>query len=232
MSDASGFNYVGLNTAHSSSYDPVMKPSPNPTTGVGIWVNNASHGNYLFGNDLSGSPENGVDVLASNSTYLQGNSVHGNLQGGIWIANWGPAPPRDAVVHNNFVYFNTANAQVHLAGASNVDVAYNYLSGAQSPQSGTLASSNTGGVLIQDTGAPTVGSDSIVLYENSVTDVNNRVLVNPTTTNALVFRNRFLNGSNDPSAPSGRQGLTYSIAPAGVQWDASRFFGGNLLERV
>lgn len=233
ITDGSSFNYVGMNSAFSSSYHPTLKPTPNPTAGVGIWVNNASNGNYLFGNHLSGSPENGIDVLVSSSTYIQANTVLANLQGGIWVANhlfYGdPASPvpHDTVIQSNNVYFNTQNAQIHVQGAIDVDVAYNYLSG---DQSGTLAGANTGGVFIHEGGLPqraNVGSGSVKLYENTITDVNARALVYGTTTNTVFFRNRFLNGSNNPFAPAGRQGLTYSFAPAGVQWDGSRFLGGN-----
>ena len=230
----SSFNYLGQNFILSSSYDPVTKPTPSPTSGVGLWINNNSNGNYLFGNDLAGSPENGIDVLTSTSTYIQANRVHANFGGGIWVANYqfaaDPASPatRDTVVHGNNVFFNTSNAQINLEGTVNVDVAYNHLAG---DQGGVLAGVNTGGVLIHETGAPSqrpgVATSSVNLYENTFTDLNNRAFVNATTASTQFFRNRFLNGSNNPNAPLGRQGLTYSFSPAGVQWDASRFLGGN-----
>jgi hypothetical protein len=233
LTDGSRFNYVGLNT--------VKNPLGSPTTGVGVWVNNDSNGNYVFGNDLSGAPENGIDVLTSKSTYVQANRVHGNVQGGIWVANYlfaadATSPvPQDTVLHHNYSYFNTQNGQVILEGAANVDVGYNFLSGqaAGAPLgTGTLAGLNTGGVLIHEGGLSTRGSDvastGVTLYENTITDVNNRAIINGNTTNTQFFRNRFLNGSNNPLPPSnGRQGLTYSFTPAGVQWDASRFLGGN-----
>ena len=233
LTDASGFNYVGLNMAVSSSYHPVTKPNPNPASGTGIWVNNASNGNYLFGNDVSGSPENGIDVLTSTSTYIQANRVHGNLHGGIWIANVQFAAsasspvPRDTVLQGNNIFFNTFNAQVNLEGAINTEVSYNYLSGAQS---GTLAGNGTGGMRLREGGDSTrgiVASSSVSFFENTVTDVSNRGFVFGTTTNALFFRNRFLNGSNNPYAPGGRHGITYSLTPASVQWDANGILGGN-----
>ena len=192
-----------------------------------------SNANYLFGNDLSGSPENGIDVLTSSSTLIQGNSVHANFQGGIWIANvqFAARPnapvPQDTVIQGNNIFFNTQNAQVNLEGALNVEVAYNYLSGAEA---GTLAGNSTGGIHIHEGGDAArgvVGSTAVSVFENIVTDVSNRAIVYGTTTNSLIFRNRFLNGSNDPNAPGGRQGITYSIPPAGVQWHAGAFLGGN-----
>jgi parallel beta-helix repeat protein len=230
LTDASSFNYIGLNTAISSSYHPVSKPNPSPISGVGIWVNGGSNGTYLFGNDLSGSPENGIDVLTSRSTLIQGNRVHANLQGGIWVANVqfaaGPeAPvPQDTVIQGNNIFFNTHNAQVNLEGVRNVEVFYNYLSGADSA---TLAGNGTGGIHIRESTRGGVGSDGVSVFENIVTDVSNRAFVFGSTTNSSFFRNRFLNGSNDPNAPGGRHGLTYSIQPASVQWQGGAFLGGN-----
>jgi len=236
LTDASRFNYVGRNVIVSSAYDPITKPNPSPTSGVGVWVNNGSSGNYLFGNDLSGSPENGIDVLTSKSTYLQANKVHANLQGGIWVANYGfdadpgSPVPQDTVIHGNNIYFNTMNGMVNLEGTSSVDVAYNHLSGVQSGAS-TLAGTNTTGVFIHEGGLSTRGanlaSSSVNVYENTITDVNNRAFITGTTTNTQFFRNRFLNGANNPNAPPGRQGLTYPYSPASIQWDGSRTLGGN-----
>src|SRR4030095_8815857 len=78
LTDFSHSNYVGLNVAVSASYVPGSSTPPSQVAGTGIWVNNSSNANYLFGNDLSGSPENGIDVLASRGTLLIGNTVHGN----------------------------------------------------------------------------------------------------------------------------------------------------------
>ncbi len=235
LSDGSNFNYLGLNTAVSSSYNPITKPTPNPTSGVGVWLNNASNGNYVFGNDLSGSPENGIDVLISTSEYLEGNRVHANFHGGIWVANYlvagtgtasSPAP-RDIVIHDNEVFFNTSNAQVNLEGVTNADVAYNYLSGAEGA---TLAGAFTGGVKAAAGGLSTRGANvatsGFTVYENTITDVETRAYVDGTSTGGRFFRNRFLNGSNNPSQPAGRRGVTYSLFPAAVSWDGW-FLGGN-----
>ena len=128
---------MGLNTAVSPSYVP-GSAAPTIPTGTGIWVNNGSNANYLFGNDLSGSPENGIDILTSTSTLLVANTVHGNYQGGIWVASaYFQSPPsapvpQDTVLHGNNIFFNTYNAQINLQGVINTDVAFNFLSGAQS----------------------------------------------------------------------------------------------------
>ena len=221
----SNANYVGLNAIVSASYDPVSKPVPSPVSGVGIWVNNSSNGNYLYANDVSGSPENGMDILTSKSTLLQNNSVHGNFQGGIWVANVnfaadpGAPAPQDTVLQGNTVFFNTLNAQIFLQGAASTQVAYNYLSGAQG---GTLASTSTAGFQV-------LNSASAQLFENTVTRVGARAFVSGNTSNAVFFRNRFLQGTNIPNPPQadGLNGVTYSLDPASVQWDAGPFLGGN-----
>ncbi len=234
INDASNSNYVGLNTAVSDSYNPISKPSPSPAFGVGIWVNNGSNGNYLFGNDLSGSPENGIDVTISKNTYMQANKVHGNLHGGIWMSNnlflgdtnLSPTP-FDMVVHSNHVFFNTINANLHFEGVTRADVAYNHVAGDDA--SGTLPGTNTIALFIHEdsTRPPTVASSGINVYENTITDVNNRAIVYPSTTGSVFFRNKFLRGSNNPAATDGRAGLTYSFNPAAVSWDGNSFLGGN-----
>ena len=219
LDQASHFNYVGVNTA--------ANPQPNAVhAGVGVWVNDASNGNYIFGNNLSGSPENGIDVLTSRSTYLQGNVVYGNSAGALWVANWhdvtedpNAPPPQDTVIHNNNFFFNAQSAQIYLQAAFSSEAAYNYLSGALSPQSGTLASTNTTGFRFLDSGSP-------VAFENTVNAVNARAYVQGSTSGAVLFRNRFLRGSNQ-ELTNGLSGLTYSLAPAQVQWDGGSFLGGN-----
>jgi parallel beta-helix repeat protein len=224
VNDASGSNYVGLNTTVSASYVPGSSVEP-PPGGTGIWVNNASNGNYLFGNDVSGSPENGIDVLASKSTLLVANSVHGNYQGGIWVADvrfaaaeTAPAP-QDTVLHGNRSFFNTANAMIFLQGAINSEAAYNYLSGAQGQ---TLASNMTTAFRVQD-------SSTARVFENTVSEVGARAIVDGTTANATFFRNRFLKGTNIPNPPQidGRNGVTYTRPSQFVQWDGGSFLGGN-----
>ena len=227
--EGSSSNYVGLNTAVSTAYHPLTKPNPDPISGTGIWVNGGSNANYLFGNDVSGAPENGIDVLAASSTLIQGNSIHGNNHGGLWIANVQFATdanvpvPQDTVIQGNNIFFNTHNQQVILQGAVNVEVAYNYLSGARA---GALAGPNTGGISINEGGDAArgvVGSSGVSVFENTVTDVSNRAYVYATTTNTVFFRNRFLNGA----AGAGREGVTYSFPPGGIQWNAGALLGGN-----
>jgi parallel beta-helix repeat protein len=229
LTQASGSNYVGLNTAVSASYVPGSSTPPTGLSGVGIWVNDASNGNYLFGNDVSGSPENGIDVLTSRSTYLQGNTVHGNWGGGIWVANIhdvtidpNAPPPQDTVLHGNNVFFNTSNGQIFFQGSMKGQAAYNYLSAASATQGGALAAATT-------TAFSITASDSIGVFENTVSEVGSRAFVQGATTNTLFFRNRFLKGTNiaNPPQTDGRNGLTWGLTPASVQWDGGFFLGGN-----
>lgn len=221
LTDNSRFNYVGLNV--------ISSPVPNTGAGAGIWINNASNGNYIFGNDVSGAPENGIDVLTSRSTYIEGNSAHGNAQGGIWVANIhdvtiapGAPPPQDTVIHGNHLYFNALSANVFLQGAANSEVAYNYMGGTTSPLSLTLPSIYTGGLRLLDAG-------NVAFFENTVNAVSSRAFVQGATSNISVFRNRFLRGTNVPNPPQadGLNGVTYSLLPSDVRWDGGSFLGGN-----
>jgi parallel beta-helix repeat protein len=213
LTDASGSNYVGLNTAVSGSYPPGSSTPLPGTVGTGIWVNNASNANYLYGNDLSGSPENGIDVLASRSTLLVANTVHGNYHGGIWVAYYlaaaspsAPAP-QDTVLHGNNIFFNGISRQLFLQSTISTQAAFNYLSGAQA---GVLSSDGTVGIAVQD-------SASATIFENTVSEVWSRAIVQGVT-DTQFFRNRFLKGINTP---------TFSFPPADVRWDAGSVLGGN-----
>ena len=222
LTDFSHSNYVGLNVAVSASYVPGSSTPPSQVAGTGIWVNNSSNANYLFGNDLSGSPENGIDVLASRSTLLVANTVYGNYQGGIWVsyalavASPSAPVPQDTVVHGNNLFFNNSR-QLFFQNTLNSQAAFNYLSGARS---GVPASTGTVGVDVQDTTTATI-------FENTVSEVWARALVHGSTSNALVFRNRFLKGTNNPYQSDGLNGVTYSLLPADARWDAWSFLGGN-----
>ena len=230
LTDASLANYIGLNTAVSGSYTaPNSTTNPGANGGVGVWVNGGSNAAYVYGNDLSGSAENGIDVMRSKSSYIQGNSVHGNYHGGIWIANVPDdaniapsAPvPQDITVHGNNVFFNRFNAQLFLQGTVNTNAAFNYLSGAQ----GSTVN-GTGTVAIRLQSATTTN-----VYENTVSAVGSRVFINdlggPATSGATIFRNRFLRGTNIPNPPQtdGLNGVTYALTPS--TWDGGSFLGGN-----
>jgi hypothetical protein len=231
VNNNSNFNYVGLNTARSNSYVPGSSNAPTNISGTGIWVNNNSNANYLLGNDVSGSPENGMDILTSKSTFLAGNSVHGNWQGGIWVANvYLSAPPsapapQDTVLHGNRTFFNSHAGQIALQGASNSQAAFNYLSGAQG---GIVASTGTVAFGIRE-------SATASIFENTVSEVGSRAFIQddlntgPASTNLMFFRNRFLKGTNiaNPPQTDGKNGITYSLLPAQVQWDGGSFLGGN-----
>ena len=234
LNTSSNFNYLGLNTAVSRSYIPGSPTPPTQISGTGIWVNNSSNANYLFGNDLSGSPENGIDVLTSLSTFLVGNSVYGNWAGGIWVANViAAAPanapaPQDTVLQGNNIFFNTGAANVKLENAINTQAAYNYLSGARA---GVVASTNT-------TGFHILNSATATIFENTVSEIGSRAIVQDTagnaSTNLTFFRNRFLKGTNipPPTQSDGKNGITYSILPAQVQWDGGSLPRRQPLERV
>src|SRR5262245_22514586 len=212
LTDHSLFNYVGLNGAVSP---------PARGFGAGVWVNDASNANFVFGNNVSGWAENGIDVLTSSSTLLVGNSVHGNTQGGIWVANVhdvtidpaAPAP-HDTVIQGNNIFFNAAAGQIYLQGTVSSEASYNYLSAAAATNNPALASTTATGFLLQTSTASTI-------FENTVSEISSRALVFGDNTGATFFRNRFLRGNNTTD------GLTWSFSPTDTRWDAGGFFGGN-----
>jgi hypothetical protein len=222
VTHGSSFNYVGQNFMKSSKYDPITQPTALREDGSGLWLNNQSNGNFVFTNDSSGTPETGFPIFVSSNNYLVGNLSHANRQGGIYVSDDGGftdgetavAPSRN-VLHSNYGYFNGAAAMINLRGASNNDVAYNYLSGTNSP-GGTLSSTATGGLAVER-------SSNTNFYENFVTDVDTRVYVYANSTSSTFFRNRFLNGSNNPTDPVGKRGLTYSLSNTTATWD--KFYG-------
>ena len=212
LTDYSLFNYVGLNTAVSP---------PARGFGAGVWVNDASNANFVFGNNVSGWAENGIDVLTSSSTLLVGNSVHGNTQGGIWVANIhdvtiDPAAqaPHDTVIQGNNIFFNAAAGQIYLQGAVSSEASYNYLSAAAATNNPTLASTTANGFQLQTSTASTI-------FENTVSEVGSRAFVLADDGSATFFRNRFVRGNNTTN------GLTWSLAPSDTHWDSGSFLGGN-----
>jgi parallel beta-helix repeat protein len=222
------FNYVGMNTTAAGRFDPVSQPTP-AGAGVGIWLNDISNGNLVFGNDASGHPENGIDVLTSSANLLVGNRVHANYHGGIWVANIHDATidpaaagavPQYNVLHGNYGYYNPGS-QVFFQGAASSEAAYNLLSGALSPQSNQLASTTTSAFRVD------AGSATTNIFENTVTAVGARALIQGSSTGTTFSRNRFLSGTNVPNPPQtdGLNGVTYSLSP--TTWDAGSFLGGN-----
>jgi hypothetical protein len=184
-------------------------------------VNDASNANFVFGNNVSGWAENGIDVLTSSSTLLVGNSVHGNGQGGLWVANIhdvtiDPAAlaPHDTVIQGNNIFFNPAAGQIYLQGAINSEASYNYLSAAAATNNPTLPSTTANGFELQTSNASTI-------FENTVSEVGSRAFVFADDGSATFFRNRFLRGNNTTD------GLTWSQFASDTHWDAGAFLGGN-----
>jgi hypothetical protein len=227
LSDGSSFNFVGTNNMVSPAYHPVSKPAPSPTTGSGIWLNNKSNGNYVYGNDASGSPETGFPVFMSSDNYLHANRSYAHFQGGalIWnettFSDAGAPAPNNNVIHANHFFFNTNNAMLTLRGSTNNDVAYNFLS-ARNGAGGALAGNLTGGITLgADPPFVNPATSGNRIYENFISSVDTRIYAFSNTSTTRLFRNRFLEGSNNPNAAPGTRGLTYSLSPADLKWDAS-----------
>jgi uncharacterized protein (TIGR03437 family) len=189
------------------------------TSGTGIWLNDGSNGTYVFGNSATGVPEAGLTSFNSSSSYIRGNELFGNGEAGIlwWNADSasGFAAPTNTVFHYNYSHDNPTNGNILFRGAVNSDVGYNFFSGTNV----TASPKTDGGIVFQNWTQNSVasgGSSNTTVYLNTIKDVSQGAGVEPGTTGAIFFENRFINA-----------GLEYSISPAGVQWDASRFLGGN-----
>lgn len=206
LTSASDDNYVGLNTVASSGY------ADGHTTGAGIWLNDESDGNTVYGNNVSGNPECGIDVFVSSDNLIQGNDVWGNYEGGIFLFDAYDYPPSvgnvpsNTVIINNYIHDNKTNGGVTLAGAVNTEIADNYISGSYT---GVAGSSEQSGLSSQRT----TGTQ---FFDNTIVNVSYGVYVYATTTGLSVYRNRFIN-----------TGESFALTGAGVAFDDGATMGGN-----
>ena len=205
-------NYIAKNTIVSNGL------TAGRTDGTGIWLNEASNGNYIFGNQASGVVEAGLTSFNSSYSYIKGNELFDNGQAGILWWNYSslyPAPT-NTVFHYNYSHDNRTNANFLVRGANNNDIAYNFLSGTNNP---TLPKAD-GGIMFQNWTQPggqaSGGSSANQLYLNIVKDLAQGNNVDGSTNDTKFFQNRYINTTQQ-----------FSFQPAGVQWDASLFLGGN-----
>ena len=202
----SSFNLISQNTVVSNGF------ANGRVNGTGIWLNSESNGNFVFANDISGFPENGHSIWVSSNNYAVGNVIHGNKQGGLFIWN---APgqsvstgntPVNNVVHNNYVFDNAQNAQIHLKGTGATDVGYNFLSG----------TTDAGSFKVGHPGDSTANVTNAMIYENIAKDFLNNTFIYENVSSTSLFRNRHFNITN-----------TFTFSPSTVTWDAGSFIGGN-----
>ena len=75
-------NYIAKNVIVSNGL------SAGRTDGTGIWLNEASNGAYILGNQVSGVVEAGLTSFNSSYSYIKGNELFGNGQAGILWWNY------------------------------------------------------------------------------------------------------------------------------------------------
>ncbi len=209
LTDGSDFNYVGNNQI------PAPGLGLGRNTGTGMWFNSESDFNFAYGNSMSGSPENGFSVWLSSNNYLLNNTVAGNFEGGIFVwnavgANTGSIgnTPNHNVLHSNYVFDNYNNGQIHIKGANNTDIAYNFLSG-------TYEGSEAGAKFGHGNDS-SAAVDGLLFYENTMMNFHGGPSFWENVTNAKFFRNRLFNVTEK-----------WAMNPAGVVFDNGAVVGGN-----
>jgi parallel beta-helix repeat protein len=238
LTAACNYNYVIENVLTTDAYNAVSQNPPTRLSGVGLWLNNASNGNYVFGNDMSGSPESGMAVFMASNNYIEANRVHGNEDGGIIVKNdncclspfapTGVGAPTGNVLHSNLTYFNGRSSiggtQILELGSTSNDIAYNFMTGRSGFLGSQRAGTNTTGLSFQGFGG-TVSSANKA-YENTIDEVEASHVVQSDTLSTRIYRNRHLR-ANFVGGATGSEGIRYSIVPADVKWDADVSVGGN-----
>jgi uncharacterized repeat protein (TIGR01451 family) len=229
----SSSNFIGHNRGVSNGW-----PGGVVSDGTGIWLNGDANGHLVFGNDVRGSPENGVAVFASSSNMIQANRIHGNYQGGVLIWNYTAlsggvgGQPQNNIVRSNFIYYNPTNAMVNLRDTLNTDVSFNYFSGNNFPGDAANPANKPpaagGGPVVSSPGGVSVAgypAANTAVYGNGMTGLTNAIYFDNGVTQASVYRNRFFG-----TAPGTGTMDFYSITPATVSWDAGATMGGNHFE--
>ncbi len=206
----SKFNYIAKNIISSNGY----MDNP-PGDGTGIWLNSESNFNVLYANDISGFPENGLSIWQSSNNYIIANKIYNNFDGGVFFwdpnnADWSTGDiPSNNIIHNNYIFDNISNAQIHLKNAFTAEIAYNFLSGSN-------INDSSGAIKLGHNGDSTSIARNIWIYQNTFFDFVNGEFFSENILNTSVFRNRHFNVTN-----------IYTTFPADVKWDASVFIGGN-----
>ncbi len=199
-------NYLGKNLVVSNGYQAGR------TTGAGIWIDSQSAGTEVFGNDASGSVENGIDVFNSNSNFLRGNSVHQNGQGGIFVTtdpgSTGASTAYNVIQHN-YSYDHCFNGGIQARQSSSNRIAFNFI--ASGPHTDVAAA----GLIL---GSPTASQAvaSTVVSGNTIQNLPTSEYVYANVTSSSLFLNRHFNSP-----------VQYSVSPAQVNWDAGSILGGN-----
>jgi parallel beta-helix repeat protein len=198
-------NYVARNTVVSNG---LSQARPH---GTGIWINGESDGTVVFGNTLSGSPENGISIFNASNNAVIANNAFGNGQGGIFV--FGPTSlespssvgnnPSNNVVKGNRAHDNSANGNIQTRVSSANDISLNFVDG-------TNGGGGAVGILLQTTSSTNAIMNTVRNFSGG------GAYIYGDTTSSQLGLNRFFNTP-----------LKYSISPAGVVWDLGSATGGN-----
>ena len=215
--ETSPLNYIGSNLVSSVGF------AMGRDNGTGIWLNSDTYGNYVFGNSVSGFPEAGVSIWSSSSNTAIGNVVTDNQDGGIFVDDAAPrtvlttcagqassCTGTNNLIHANHAFDNAANGQVHLRGAIDTQVAYNFLSAAAYPD----PLNTPGSVKLGDAVLGSSAVSGAEVFANVMADFEIGEIVSVNVSDGVLFRNRHFAFDD-----------TFSLSV--VDWDAGSVLGGN-----
>ena len=181
------------------------------TDGTGIWLNSESDGSLVFGNTVSGAPENGLTSFKSSFNHYWGNEVFGNGQGGIFMYTPTDAEspysvgnsPAYTVIQGNYVHDSTVGFGVHLRNSTFNTVFDNFILG-PTPDGGSF-----GGLYLENT------TDNS-FFNNTFRTLNPGLLVRADAFRNTFFLNRQINVQQNSV-----------FTPATIAFDGGPLFGGN-----
>jgi len=136
-------NYIAKNTVISTGFADGLG------AGSGIWSNCGGDNNWIYGNDVQGTPEESVVAFMTRSNIILGNAMHNNAIAGLFVSGDSNTPafcpaasatfqnvqPVDTFIKSNYIYFNLHDGAVIRDAAatefsSNIVSAHNGLGGA------------------------------------------------------------------------------------------------------
>src|SRR6185437_15387939 len=126
-------NYIGKNTVISTGFADGLG------AGSGIWSNCGGDNNWIYGNDVQGTPEESVVAFMTRSNAIAGLFVSGDSNTPAFCpaasATFQNVQPVDTFIKSNYIYFNLHDGAVIRDAAatefsSNIVSAHNGLGGA------------------------------------------------------------------------------------------------------
>jgi len=188
-------NYIGKNAATASHAVP----------GAGIWLNAESDGTLVYGNTITGFPENGFDVFLSSYNEFRGNVTSNDSQGGFFMCGVSPGCgstgniPANNIMDGNYVFGIGANSGFILQQSNTNTLFDNFI----------LGNANSGGIRFQTTS----GSQA---YLNTFSNAPDSVYAFSDTQSSSFYLNRQHTAATNTA-----------ISPAGISFDGGPVLGGN-----